>query len=91
MTWCLWEKAASKPQAAFFSSDWKKKRIAQAWEYMIKKEWHTEKTLATNEDGTAKLRGFLGTYEISASRAGHQKTVSFPLDKKGGTCQVHLD
>jgi GH35 family endo-1,4-beta-xylanase len=91
LTWCLWEKAASKPQAAFFSSDWKKKRIAQAWEYMVEKEWHTEKSLVTGREGTAKLRGFLGDYEISVAYAGRKKTVSFPLTKEKGTCLIQLD
>jgi len=92
MTWCLWEKAAWKATPAFFSKDWKKKRIAQAWEYMVEKEWHTEKTLAMGEDGTAQLRGFLGEYEITVkTRAGRRKTVPFSLGKEGGVCHVRFD
>ncbi len=91
MTWCLWEKASWKADPAFFSRDWKKKRIAQAWEYMVEKEWHTEKTLATAEDGTARLRGFLGDYAIEVLYAGRKKTVSFSLGKGDGVCRVLFD
>ena len=91
MTWCLWENAASKPQAAFFSSDWKKKRIAQAWEYMVKKEWHTEKNLTTGKDGAARVRGFLGDYEITVLYAGRRKTIPFSLDREGGTCSIRIN
>ncbi len=90
MTWCLWESAASKPAAAFFSSDWKKKRIAQAWEYMVEKEWHTDKIVMTAKDGTAQVRGFLGDYSITVLRARYKATASFSLGKEGGVCRVQL-
>lgn len=91
MTWCLWEDAASKPNAAFYSSDWKKKRIAQAWEYMIEKKWHTNETVCTNPDGTAKIRGFLGDYEITVtSPAGRKKKIPFSLKKGAAATKVQL-
>jgi GH35 family endo-1,4-beta-xylanase len=90
MTWCLWEDAAWKPSAAFYSSDWKKKRIALAWEHMIKKEWHTDKTVTTSDDGTAQVRGFLGDYEITVSYAGWKKKVPLTLDKGSNQIQISL-
>jgi len=91
MTWCLWEKASWKATPSFFSKDWKKKRIALAWEHMVEKEWHTEKTLATAEDGTARIRGFLGDYEITVLHAERSKTVLFSLAKEVGSCPIRLD
>ncbi|MCK4564973.1 MAG: endo-1,4-beta-xylanase [Verrucomicrobia bacterium] len=88
MIWCLWEDAAWKPSAAFYSSDWKKKRIAQAWEYMIKKEWHTDETVRTNPEGLAGVRGFLGDYEITVSHAGREKRIPFSLEKRSGSVAV---
>jgi len=88
MTWCLWEDAAWKPSAAFYSSDWKKKRIAHAWEYMIKKEWHTDETVRTNPEGLAAIRGFLGDYEITVSHAGREKRVLFSLEKRNGSIAI---
>jgi len=91
MTWCLWEDAAWKPSAAFYSSDWGKKRIAQAWEYMIKKEWHTDATIRTDGDGTAQFRGFLGDYEITVtSPAGRKNKILFTLEKGAAAAKVQL-
>jgi GH35 family endo-1,4-beta-xylanase len=86
MTWCLWEDSAWKPSAAFYSSDWKKRRIAQAWEHMIKTEWHTDKTVSTDESGTASIRAFLGDYQITVTRGSKTKTVFQSLEK--GTEQI---
>jgi len=91
MTWCLWEEAAWKPSAAFYSSDWKKKRIALAWEYMIEKEWHTDKTVATAEDGTVQIRGYLGDYEINVTTpAGRKNKTSFTLEKGEASVTVQM-
>jgi endo-1,4-beta-xylanase len=81
MTWCLWESAAWKPAAAFYSSDWKKKRIALAWEHMIEKEWHTDKTSRTNAEGLAGVRGFLGDYEITVTHGKRKKIIQKTLVK----------
>ncbi|MCF7848913.1 MAG: endo-1,4-beta-xylanase [Kiritimatiellales bacterium] len=91
ITWCVWEDAASKPDAAFFSKDWKKKKIALAWEYMINKEWHTEATATAGANGIIKLRGFLGDYEVTVSQFGRKKIVPFKLEKGKGLLTVKLD
>jgi GH35 family endo-1,4-beta-xylanase len=91
MTWCLWESAAWKPAAAFYTADWKKKRIAQAWEHMVEKEWHTEQTIRTNEDGFATVRGFLGDYEITVTCNGKRKTVFQSLNKGSDHVRIRLD
>ncbi len=91
MTWCVWEGSAWKPTAAFISKDWKKKRIAQAWEHMIEKEWHTDKTVRTNSDGLAGIRGYLGDYEITVTRNGRSQVVNLSLEKGADTLQVQLN
>lgn len=88
MTWCLWESAAWKPTAAFYDKDWNKKRIALAWEHMIKKEWHTDRTVKTNAEGLAGVRGFLGEYEITVTRNGQSMTVFQTLEKGKGDFEV---
>ncbi|VGO19240.1 endo-1,4-beta-xylanase [Pontiella sulfatireligans] len=81
MTWCVGELSSSKPAAAFFTADWKKKRIALAWEHMIEKEWHTERISRTNAEGLAGVRGFLGDYEITVLFNGKTKVVKHELLK----------
>lgn len=78
MTWCLWESAAWKPTMAFISKDWKKKRIARAWEHMIKTEWHTDKTARTNASGLAGARALLGEYDITITHGAKSQPSSGP-------------
>lgn len=91
ITWCLWEGSAHKPNAAFYSSDWKKKRIALAWEHMIKKEWHTDHSSRTNADGMAGTRAFLGDYKITVTHGGKTKIVFHPLEKGSGPLHIKLE
>ena len=91
MTWCLWAKSAWKGDAAFFSEDWKARRMARVWEKMVKEVWHTDETVATGKDGTAKVRGFYGDYEITVSRGGRTATVPCRLEKGRGPLRVEMD
>jgi GH35 family endo-1,4-beta-xylanase len=88
VTWCLWEPAAWKPSAAFFTKDWKKKRIAKAWEHMIKEEWHTDQTVHSNAEGQADVRGFLGDYVITTTHGGRKMMLEYTLKKGGGLIRV---
>lgn len=90
VTWCLWEKTAWKPSAAFYTHDWKKKRIALAWEHMVKKEWHTDETRETGADGMARVRGFLGEYDITVRYGGLKKVVKGSLHREGNKLRVQL-
>ena len=90
VTWCLWEPAAWKPSAAFFSSDWKKKRIAQAWEHMIKQEWKTDATIRTDDEGIAAIRGFLGDYEIMVKAGDRKATVLKTLKQGQGRVVIEI-
>jgi endo-1,4-beta-xylanase len=50
-------------------------------ERLIKGKWWTKAETTTNAEGTARFRGFLGEYEISASLDGKKLTGTFRLDK----------
>ena len=44
---------------------------------LIRKEWHTEKELLTDEGGTASFRGFYGDYELEIICDGKKYTKMF--------------
>jgi GH35 family endo-1,4-beta-xylanase len=88
ITWCLWEKSSWKSSAAFFSARWKKRRIARAWEYMVKKKWHTDRIVKTAANGTATVRGFLGDYEITIGNS--KKKIPFKLKKGSDILKITL-
>ena len=50
-----------------------------AWQDMIMKEWRTNETVKTDENGLAKIRGHRGKYEVAVTAGGKSKTISMQL------------
>ena len=90
MTWCLWEKSAWKPSAAFFRADWQKKPIAQTWEQLIKDEWHTDASMHTDAEGRAQIRGFLGEYLITVNGKSVSREGLYVLEKEPDVFEIVL-
>jgi hypothetical protein len=68
--------------------DWKKKRIAQAWECMIKKEWHTDTTARTHTEGVTGGLGFIGEYEITVTHGVKNKIFYLTLKNEQETLHI---
>jgi endo-1,4-beta-xylanase len=64
LTWGFWEKRHWIPNAALYRADWSPRPAAIEWERLVRKEWWTNVEATTDANGTAKIRGFLGEYEI---------------------------
>lgn len=82
--WGFWEGRHWKPNAALYRSDWSAKPCAAAWEDLVLKQWRTNVTVKTDDKGQAKVRGFLGDYEVGV--AGRVEKVKLP--KSGAGVQV---
>jgi GH35 family endo-1,4-beta-xylanase len=65
LTWGFWEKRHWIPNAALYRADWSPRPAAIEWEHLVRKEWWTDVEAATDASGVAKVRGFLGEYEIA--------------------------
>ena len=50
-----------------------------AWQDMVMKEWRTNETVKTDENGLAKIRGHRGKYEVAVTAGGKSKTISMQL------------
>ncbi|MBA7481748.1 hypothetical protein ES707_17222 [subsurface metagenome] len=50
-------------------------------EGLIKNQWWTQAETTTYAEGTTRLRGFLGEYEVGAQVDGRKLTGTFRLDK----------
>lgn len=74
LLWGFWEGSHWIPQAALWNKDWSIKPAGRMWEKWIGEEWHTRVTLKTDAEGTAKWRGFKGSYQIVA---GDRKSERF--------------
>lgn len=82
--WGFWEGRHWKPNAALYRRDWSAKPCAEAWEDLVLKQWRTNVTVKTDGKGVAKVRGFLGDYEVGV--AGRVEKVK--LSKSGTGVQV---
>jgi endo-1,4-beta-xylanase len=91
MCWGFWEGRHWKPRAAFWSKDWKLRPNGEVWVNLTRKEWWTDADLLTSADGTARTRGFLGDYEVTARRTdGGKQTVSASVSRDGTTVEIML-
>ena len=63
MLWGFWEGSHWKPQAASWNRDWTIRPRGQAFVDLLTKQWHTEVTLRSDQNGKVTWRGFPGWYE----------------------------
>ena len=76
LMWGFWEKAHWVPNGALIRSDWTPKPAALAWNALVKKAWWTSATLRTGPDGSASVRGFKGTYDVTAKFGNLTRTAN---------------
>jgi len=48
---------------------------------LIKGKWWTKETVRTNARGEAKLRGFLGDYQVTVNATAGRRTQQFNLKR----------
>ncbi len=66
--WNLCDKTAfggeSRYDACLIGSDFKEKPSYRVLDQLVNREWHTETTVVTDENGEASWNGFYGNYEL---------------------------
>ncbi|RMF28291.1 MAG: T9SS C-terminal target domain-containing protein [Bacteroidetes bacterium] len=70
LMWGFWDGAHWKDNAPLFNLDWSLKPAGQAFLDLVFDQWWTDTTALTNAQGTARVRGFQGTYRITCSFQG---------------------
>ncbi len=90
LTWGFWEKSHWRPNAAYYRSDWSVKPAGQAWLDLVTRRWHTETSCETGPGGEARVRGFLGDYEVTATAGGVTKIVAATLTKAGARAEIRF-
>lgn len=73
VTWGFWG-----DEDLIFGYDWYQKLAGRVYEDLVLQRWWTDETVATAADGSAKVRGFFGDYEITVSFDGQTETVRVP-------------
>jgi len=89
--WGFWDGRHWKGNAPLFRKDWNLKPSGKAWQDLVFKKWWTEAEGVTDRRGGYGTRGFLGRYEVTASRRGRKGRAEFDLAKPGAEVKVVLE
>lgn len=89
--WGFWENAHWKPHAALWRKDWSLKPAGKVYVDLVKNQWWTNESVRTDESGMAKLRGFLGDYEVTVMRDGKAVTKIVKLGTEGSRVNLLLE
>lgn len=88
--WGFHEKYHWRPNGAMFRADWTPKPNLAVWKHLTQEVWATRAKVKTNADGSANLRAFRGTYEITIRNGNETKTVRTTLGVKTPSVQIDL-
>jgi len=75
------QNAWQRAPAGLVREDMSPKPAYEELKRLIKGKWWTQTQATTNAEGSARFRGFLGEYEVSAQINGKKLTGTFRLDK----------
>ncbi|MEM1026825.1 MAG: endo-1,4-beta-xylanase [Planctomycetota bacterium] len=90
LLWGFWAERHWKPSAALWDSGWNIRPHGQAWLHLVKDAWWTDERLATDVNGIAETRGFLGEYVVTIEHNGRSTSQDFSLDKPGSSLTLEL-
>lgn len=82
INWGFWAGKHYRPSCAFFTKDWKLKPNGQAYIDLVFKQWWTEETGQTDENGTYQFRGFWGDYKVSVQWGSKTQTFDVKFFKE---------
>ena len=69
-----------RPEAALYRTDFTPTAMGKVWERLLTRDWHTELSLATGQDGTVQFRGFKGIYSVVVEKGGFTSQYTITLD-----------
>ena len=90
--WGFWDGQHWLNNAPIYRRDWTKKPSGEAYESLVFDQWWTKEKTTTDAGGNARVRGFLGQYEIVVTAPDQRsRTVTVELPRDGTTVEVRLD
>ena len=89
--WGYWEGKHWRPDAALWRRDWSIKPAGEAYRDLVFREWWTEETVTADAMGVARVRGFLGEYDLSVlDGEGEVLNTLLHVDMPGGGAEETL-
>ncbi|MDX2030803.1 MAG: endo-1,4-beta-xylanase [Blastocatellia bacterium] len=82
LMWGFWERSHWLPSGAMYRADWSSKPMALAWNDLLFREWWTNESGATDRAGRFAMRGFKGTYSVTAEYGRISQTTTATVDNQ---------
>lgn len=91
--WGFWQGSHWMPNAALWDNEWKIRPHGQVYLDLIHKQWSTKAAVSAKSDGSATVRAFYGTYNVTIQgKGGAKKTVKVShLKGQKSVFQVKMD
>ena len=89
--WGFWEGRHWRPSAALWRRDWSIKPAGKAWIDLVRSQWWTDVTGESGKDGTLRIRGYLGEYDVTATRDERSVKQSITLGSDGARAKLVLE
>jgi hypothetical protein len=88
--WGFWEGRHWRPRAAMYRKDWTPKPNAKAYKDLVFKQWWTDESGRTDNDGQYAIRAFRGEHTVRASAGGKTAEAAVRVPRDGATVVVKL-
>lgn len=89
--WGFWEGQHWFPVAAMWNKDWSVRKHGKVYADLVTKTWWTNAEGKTTKEGTYKVRGFCGDYEVVVKLHGKPVQENVSLTNQGNSVTIHLD
>lgn len=84
LMWGFWS-----DEDLIFENDWTQKLSGRVYEDLVLQRWWTDDTVVSDSAGSARVRGFFGDYEITATLEGRTQSVTL-THTRGAPSQVTI-
>ncbi|MGB8352303.1 MAG: endo-1,4-beta-xylanase [Chthoniobacteraceae bacterium] len=86
--WGFHEGSGMKQKSFLYDKDWNLTPSGEVWKSLVYGKWWTNATATTGPDGTAKINGFHGQYEITARDHDVETKTTIELKPGGATARI---
>ena len=91
LMWGFWAGAHWLPDGAMYRLDWSEKPNLAAWRGLVYGQWWTDTSAVADTQGTCRVRGFKGAYDIAVTIGGVTRIFPVVLDSDAAvTCDFAL-
>jgi len=74
-----------------FRNDWSIKPNGEAYKQLVFDDWWTREKIRADTNGSASVRGFLGTYSITVTHNGRTAVQTVQLNRPGTAVTIDVD